>query len=109
MPQRKRSPAVPKKIEKIDPEEDVRVRILGTVLEKREDSAVIDDGSKTVEAFLDEEDLEKMSENQKVRIFGRVLPTPDSFEIQGEIIQDMDDLNFELYNKVKEIVGEENV
>lgn len=109
MPQRKRSPAVPKKIENIDPEEDVRVRILGTVLEKREDSAVIDDGSKTVEAFLDEEDLGNMNENQKVRIFGRVLPTPDSFEIQGEIIQDMDDLNFELYNKVKEIVGEGNV
>lgn len=109
MPQRRRAPAVSKKIEDIEPEEDIRVRILGTVLEIKEDSAIIDDGSKSVEAFFDQEELETMEENQRVRVLGRVLPTPDSFEIQAEIVQDMSDLNLELYNKVKEVVGEGNV
>lgn len=102
MPQidRKRKAAIPKKIENIDPKKDVRVRVLGTVVRKDEDLIILDDGSKTTEIFLDSEELEEIEEKSKIRVLGRVLPTPESFEIQGEIVQDMEELDIELYNEV---------
>lgn len=98
----KKDPAVPKKVEAIKPEKDVRVRLLGTVIGKEDDSILLDDGSGSVEIFLDEEDLKRIEEKNKIRVLGRVLPTPESFEIQGELVQEMDDLDFDLYNKAME-------
>ncbi len=104
MPQdNQRQPAVPKDIDEIDAERDVRVRVLGTVLETRDDSIMLDDGSGTVEVFLDGDDFEAVSDGQRIRVLGRVLPAPDSFEIQGEIVQDMSDLDMDAYNTVKNI------
>lgn len=101
--QQRRQPAVPKEIENIVPGDDVRVRIVGTVLEVKEDSIMLDDGSGTTEVFLDEEDRNAVQDGARVRVFGRVLPTPDSFEIQGELLQDMTDVDMETYKKVKNI------
>jgi len=103
--QQRRAPARPKDIENIEPQNDIRVRIIGTVLAKDQDAITIDDGTGSVEAFLDEEGLEEIEENQRVRVLGRVLPTPDSFEIQGEIVQDLKDLDPELYDRVKKVVS----
>jgi len=105
----KRDPALPKKVEEIDPEQDVRVRLLGTVIGKEEDSIVLDDGSGSVEVFLDEEDLKSIEEKNKIRILGRVLPTPESFEIQGELVQEMDDLDLEFYNKAMKKLKDEGM
>lgn len=105
----KRDPALPKKVEDIKPEEDVRVRLLGTVLSKEDDSLILDDGSGSVEIFLDEEDLKSIEEKNKIRVLGRVLPTPESFEIQGELVQEMDNLDFELYNKAMEKLKDEGM
>lgn len=100
-PNMRRKPAVLKDIKNITPGEDVRVRIIGTVLEANQDSIMLDDGTGAIEVFLDQEDLNSIKESQRVRVFGRVLPTPESFEIQGEIVQDMEDLNMETYRKVR--------
>ena len=81
----RRAPAEPKDIDDIEPQNDIRVRIIGTVLSVDEDSLSVDDGSGTVEVFMEEEELEEIDENDRVRVLGRVLPTPDSFEIQGEV------------------------
>lgn len=105
----RRKAAVPRQIAEIDAEDDVRVRVLGTVLEVRDDSVMLDDGSGTVEVFLDADDLDAVEESQRVRVFGRVLPTPDAFEIQGEILQDMSDLDMELYGRVVDRVGRERI
>lgn len=103
MPQdMRRQPAVLKDIETITPGEDIRVRIVGTVLEENQDSIMLDDGTGATEVFLDQEDINDVQESQRVRIIGRVLPTPDSFEIQGEIVQDMSDLDMEKYRQVRE-------
>jgi DNA/RNA endonuclease YhcR with UshA esterase domain len=101
----RRAPARPKKIEEIDPQNDIRVRIKGTVLSVEEDSVSIDDGSGTVEVFLEEDDMEELEENQRIRVLGRVLPTPDSFEIQGEIVQDFSGVDQELHDRVKKVVN----
>lgn len=108
MPQqdRRRAPAVLKAIEDIDAEADTRVRIVGTVLEVRGDSIMVDDGSGTVEVFLDTEDVEDVDDGQRVRVIGRVLPLPSGFEVQGEIVQDFSDVDMELYGKVREAVGD---
>lgn len=98
----RRQPAVLKEVENITPGEDVRVRLIGTVLETDKDSIMLDDGTGATEVFLDQEDLNSVKESQRIRVFGRVLPTPDSFEIQGEIIQDMSDLDMETYREVRD-------
>lgn len=111
MPQERqqRQAAVPRDVADIDPETDARVRVLGTVLEVRQDSLMLDDGSGTVEVFVDAEDREAVADGQRVRVFGRVLPTADAFEVQGELIQDMTELDMETYERVADEVGAENI
>ncbi|MFB6116512.1 MAG: replication protein RepA [Candidatus Nanosalina sp.] len=101
----RRAPARPKNIEEIDPRDDIRVRVIGTVLSVDDDSISLDDGTGTVEVFMEEDKIEDLEENQRVRVLGRVLPTPDSFEIQGEIVQDFSDADPELYSRVKKVVS----
>ena len=101
----RRAPARPKNIEEIDPKDDIRVRVIGTVLSVEDDSISLDDGTGTVEIFLEEDQMEDLEENQRIRVLGRVLPTPDSFEIQGEIVQDFSDVDPELYSRVKKVVS----
>lgn len=101
----RRAPARPKNIEEIDPRDDIRVRVIGTILSVDDDSISLDDGTGTVEIFLDEDRMEGLEENQRIRVLGRVLPTPDSFEIQGEIVQDFSEVDPELYSRVKKVVS----
>lgn len=101
----RRQPAVLRNIKSIDPQRDARVRIVGTVLEAREDSIMLDDGTGTTEVFLDVDDVETVEDGMRIRVFGRVLPTPDAFEIQGEIVQDMTDLDMDLYSEVRELTA----
>lgn len=101
----RRAPAVPKDIEEIDPRDDIRARVVGTVISEEDSSITLDDGTGTVEVFLEEEDLENIEEGQRIRVLGRVLPTPDSFEIQGEVAQDFEDVDPDLYDRVKKVVS----
>lgn len=101
----RRAPARPKEIEEINPQQDIRVRIVGTVLSKDDDSFSLDDGSGSVEVFTEEDMMEDLEEGQRVRVLGRVLPTPDSFEIQGEIVQDFSGIDQDLHDRVKKVVN----
>lgn len=101
----RRAPAVEKDVEDIEPQNDIRVRVVGTVISKDENSVSLDDGTGTVEVFLEEETIEEIEENTRIRVLGRVLPTPDSFEIQGEIVQDFENVDPELYDRVKKVVN----
>ena len=101
----RRAPARPKSVEDIDPQNDIRVRVIGTILSKDEDSISLDDGSGSVEVFLEEEQMDDLEEGQRIRVLGRVLPTPDSFELQGEVVQDFSDVDPELYDRVKKVVN----
>ena len=106
--QQRRAAAQPKSIEEVDPQRDIRVRIVGTVISKDDESVTLDDGTGTVEAFLQEDNMEKIEENQRIRVLGRVLPTPDGFEIQGEAVQDFDSIDQDLYDRVKKVVNTSN-
>ncbi|MDY6788448.1 MAG: OB-fold nucleic acid binding domain-containing protein [Candidatus Nanohaloarchaea archaeon] len=104
MPRNKTEPARPCRIEGINPRKDIKVRITGTVLEKDQDSIRMDDGTGTTEVFVDQDDLEEIQENQKARVLGRVLPTPESFEIQGEFLRPLEEEEFKLYTRAREVV-----
>jgi hypothetical protein len=92
--QYKRLPAVPKKIKDINPEKDIRVRLLGRVLDKNKDFIVLDDGSGKANIMVDGD-----VNSDFVRVFARVLPVESGFELKAEIIQDMSKLDLELYEK----------
>lgn len=101
----RRAAATPKNIEDIEPRDDIRVRIVGTIISKEDSSINLDDGTGTVEAFLEDEDMEDIEENQRIRVLGRVLPTPDSFELQAEVVQDFSDVDTDLHDRVKKVVN----
>jgi hypothetical protein len=97
---------LPKKIKDFSFEDNL-VRISGTVLDKREDSLVLDDKTGIISVFLAEEDLDKIEKMDFVRIFGRLIPSADGkFEMLGDIVQKINiDLN--LYNKIRDRWGVE--
>ena len=99
------APARPKKVEEINPKQDLKVRVTGTLVSVGNDSVSLDDSTGTVEIFLEDDMIDGLEEGQRVRVFGRVLPTPDSFEIQGEIVQDFSNVDPELQSRVKKIVS----
>jgi len=98
---RRRLVAVEKKIEEIQPETDVRVRLTGTVIDVGLNSVVVDDGSGKVEIFFEKEPL--VRQGQLIRVITRILPLIDGYECRGEAIQDLDGFNIDLYKKAKEI------
>lgn len=103
--EQRRAPAKPKDIEQIDPQRDIRVRIVGTVIDMEDESVKIDDGTGSAEVFATEDQIDELEENQRVRILGRVLPTPDGFEVQAEAFQDFSSVDSELYDRVKKVVN----
>jgi hypothetical protein len=97
---RRRLPSVYRQVSEIKPE-DMRVSVIGTVIDKAEDGLVLDDGTGKIDITFAgplEADV-----NGLVRVFGRVIPMEEGFQLQGEIIQDMTGLDLELLKKVKQL------
>jgi hypothetical protein len=93
----RRLPGAEKAISEIT-KNDTRVSILGTVIEKNENIVILDDGSGRAEIKFEEPvDIEI---GQIARVFGRVIPMENGFEIYGEIMQDMSKIDINLYRKV---------
>lgn len=99
---RRRLPSIEKKVSEIHPESDVRVRLIGTIIDSSPNSIVLDDGSGKIEVYFEEPP--KVRNGQLVRIIVRILPLIDGYECKGEVIQSLDGFNLELYKKVKEIM-----
>lgn len=91
----RRLPAIDKQISEIT-DKDIRVRITGSVIDKGDGFIVVDDGTGKIKVSFDGET------SDIVRVFGRVIPLENGFEINGEIIQDMSKLDLNLRKKVIE-------
>ncbi|MCX6815765.1 MAG: hypothetical protein NT120_02855 [Candidatus Aenigmarchaeota archaeon] len=98
--QYRRMPAVPRKINEIVPEKDIRVRLLGRVIDKQNSMIVIDDGTATAEIIT--ENMGNVENNDIVRVFCRVLPLETGYELRAEIVQDMKGMDMDLYRKIHE-------
>lgn len=92
----KRMPAVPRKISEISPEKDIRIVVLGKVIDKPDGALIVDDGSATAEIITEQ----TANINDFVRIFSRVLPLEEGYELRAEIVQNMNALDMDLYRKV---------
>lgn len=93
----KRAPALEKKINEINPETDIRVTLVGTVVGKNNGSFVLDDGSDSSEIVTDDE----KEVGEQVRVIARVLPLETGFELRAEFVQDANEMDLNLYNLVK--------
>lgn len=101
---------VKKKIEEINPETDLKVNIMGFVVDKKEDTLILDDGNKKIKVFMDNPVIaEKINVNQLVRVFGSTLPTDEGFEIKADVVQDLSNLNIDLYKKVEALYNKMGV
>lgn len=93
----KRLPALQRRIADIDPENDIRVRIVGTVIDTADGKIVVDDGTDRAEITTEEQSAKV---GNQVRVFCRVLPLENGYELRLELMQDMTDLDLELYKNL---------
>lgn len=101
---------VKRKIPEINPDVDLKVKILGFVVDKKGGTIMLDDGSGKVKVFVDvPEMIEKINVNQLIRVFGSTLPIENGFEIKADIVQDLSNLNIDLYKKVEELYNKMGV
>ncbi len=97
---RRRLPSVMKDIGEIG-QGDLRVSVIGTVIDKQQEGLVLDDGTGKMLIRFDspfEAELNKM-----VRVLGKVVPLEDGVELHGEFLQDMDGLDMELLKRLKKV------
>jgi hypothetical protein len=103
---RRRLPAVERAITEINPEQDVRVRLTGTVLGISANGLMLDDGKSRTEIIFDSpEATAGVETGALVRVICRVLPLIDGFECRGEVIQSLEDFDIGLWRKTKEVVA----
>ena len=102
MERMRRQPAVERRIKDVK-DSDTMVRILGTALEIREGDFTLDDGEGQITVIADPEVLGLFKDGQRVRVIGRIFKDPEPV-LQGEVIQDMDRLDLDLYRRVRRLL-----
>ena len=95
-------PSVERMINAIDTAKDQKVRIIGTVIAKDENSFIIDDGTGTIKVSTKPEMFDVVNEKQVVRVIGRPMHIGSSLELQADIVQDMSKMNMKFYKIVHE-------
>lgn len=98
---KKRLPAKEKLVSEIQ-QNDIRVRILGTVIDRNDNSIMVDDGSGRLEILTEGQcpGVGKM-----VRIVTRILPLTGGFEARAECMQDMAGFDVELYRRARDVAN----
>ena len=95
----RRSPAKWRVIKDISPD-DVKVRVIGRIVESRPGFVVLDDGSGSIVVRTDEE----LEIGNIVRAIGNIHRKKDGdLEIAASIIQNMNNLDFPRYMEVYEL------
>ena len=105
-----RLPALKKDINDLT-SEDSRVQILGTVIDyvpgivgdsNSLSQMIISDGTAEIKVFIDEIWDREYNIKEKVRVFGTIIPNKnEKFDLNAEIIQDMNALDIDLYNQIR--------
>nr|MDO8080640.1 OB-fold nucleic acid binding domain-containing protein [Candidatus Freyarchaeota archaeon] len=104
-PWKPKPPAIEKQIKDITSSEASFIKLLGVVLEKKQNVALIDDGTgKARIVALDDEIISKIKVGDKIRVFGTVLPREEGeIQINASIIQNMNKLNIKLRSQVEKL------
>lgn len=101
----KRIVAKERKINEIQ-QDDIRVKVLGRVIDKTDNIFIIDDGSAKAEVLYDQDIIKKdFKIGDNLKLFARVLLSePSNVQLQAEAIQNINDLNLDLYRRIKEVI-----
>ena len=96
----KRSPAIPRIIKDLK-DTDVRIQITGYVKEVEDKNfCILDDRTGTIKVDISEFEF-VYNQNDLVNIIGELILNTDGEKVlEPEIIQDMNKLNFEYYQKL---------
>ena len=93
-----------RKISEINLENDFKVKVVGMIVDKKDETILIDDGSAKLQVFVNLPNIiDTINLNQLIRVFGSVMPTDEGFELKADIVQDLTGLNVKLYKKVDEL------
>jgi len=98
---RSRTPSIERAIRDIT-EADTRVRIVGVVVrcDVGKKLALVDDGTGQIRVLTEK----VLKEGMKVRVIGRVAVLKSGeIEIDGEVIQDLEGLDMELYSTIRDL------
>ncbi len=95
-----RLPAKDIMIKDISPDKDVRIRITGTIIDKTPEKIIIDDSSGNKEVLSPKELTKDFETGDVVRVFCRVTALEKGYQLQAELIQDMNELDIEKYRRV---------
>jgi aspartyl/asparaginyl-tRNA synthetase len=104
---RKRSPAQERWINEISDQDDQKyIKVLGSILDIKSSQdqviAILDDGTGQIQLVIPQSNPLELG--NQIRAFGILRVTaPKEYVIEGEIIQDMKDLDTELYKRVQEV------
>ena len=96
----KRMPSVERKVSEIK-QDDIRVSIIGTVIDNQDNRVVVDDGTGKVSVSF--EAPVKAENNKLVRVLGRVIPMEGGVELQGDALQDMSGMDMGLKKSADEL------
>lgn len=97
--------ATPRRISEIKTADD-QVQVIGLVVDEEESTLVLDDGSGNINVLFEDPALVKdVGVGSKVRVFGTPLNVGDTHEIHATIVQNLDDLDLDLYKKVMEKIS----
>ncbi len=100
----KKLPAADKSIAEIEPEKDIRVKIVGKVVDLGPDSFVIDDGFGSVHVTIDPEiNMGSVKVSDNVRVIGRVFASESGFELRAEAVQNANGIDMDLLKKVRDL------
>lgn len=98
-------PAVWRRVKDVS-SKDLRVSVIGKIIDKRKDALVLDDGTGKITARFGEETqkaLSKIKTGDQIKVLGTVMPLEKTIELNGEIVQPYD-VDRRLVNKVFELI-----
>ncbi len=79
-----------------------KVAISGLIINKEDNLIFIDDKTGVIAVNIDT----NLSINTFVRVFGYIVNNGNNLQIQGQLIQNLNDANKQLYNKIKILLNQ---
>lgn len=90
----------------------LRCRILGKIIDKTDNTLLLDDGTGIIEVMINE-DLTKINSpleiGQDVFVFGKVIKIDGNYKVFADIIREIKNLNIRQYRKVMKLWKESEV
>lgn len=85
--------------------DDSRLAISGLIINKSENSLILDDGTSQLKVIFEEPN--EFKQGQYIRVIGNLINFNETNELRAEIIQDLNNINKKLHQKVIELLNKD--